>query len=197
MVYQVIKHYHENSQKMFNYRLTSRVLWDDHISFTRNAIVSILGNLPDVNVIGQRLMKNQEDIGSFIGAYYSNEQISTYVDLLKQHISIAVDVISGVEEAEARWRSNGEDIVQHMSNMNNIYWTTAIISPLWTKHMDLTIEQVNSRNAVQWEADIAAYDKNHMCMNEFSDIFSNGVIYQNMDDFCVNITGEYYGFASS
>lgn len=188
-MYQIINSYHEDNEKITDYKLRSQFLWSDHVGYTRNAIVSILSELPDVDSISQRLLKNQEDIGIFISPYYSTEQVSTYVDLLKQHIIIATDVIKGVEGSEKQWRMNGRDIVNYMNRMNKMFWPISIIGPMWSRHLNLTIAQVNARNNAMWDNDIEVYDENHNHMSEFSDLFSTGIIYQNMDMFCSHIIG--------
>lgn len=188
-MYQIVNYYHENHQKILNYKLQSRFLWEDHISYTRNAIVSILSNLPDGEAVGQRLLKNQKDIGTFISPYYSTQDVSHFVDLLKQHIVIAVDVVEGKTGAEAHWRMNGRDIVNYMQQMNRVFWPTSVTDPMWTKHLDLTIAQVDARTNSLWQQDIDAYDSNHDHMSKFADLFANGVVYQNMDKFCLSMTG--------
>lgn len=185
-MYQIINYYQENNQIITDFKLKSRYLWNDHITYTRNAIISIIAGLDDKDDISIRLLKNQEDIGYFISNYYTDSQISRFVNLLKEHIIIAVDVISGVENSETRWRLNGNELVMYMSQMNPSFWSTDIIWPLWSTHMDLTISQSNNRKNQLWSDDIAAYDDNHQCMSEFSDVFSGGIIYQNMDMFCYN-----------
>lgn len=184
-MYQIVKYYQENSQAIDEFRAASRFLWDDHVSYTRNAIVSILADLPDADAISLRLIQNQEDIGSFIAPYYSIQQTSMLVDLLTNHITIAVEVIKGTEGAEASWRANGNELVMQMYRMNPQFWPMSITSSFWTRHLDMTIEQINARKAETWQYDIAAYDLNHQHMNKFSDLFSNGVIYQNIDKFCI------------
>src|SRR5437016_10155040 len=53
-----------------NLRNDMRRLWEDHIIYTRNFIVSFAGNLPDQDAVSARLMKNQEDIGNAISSFY-------------------------------------------------------------------------------------------------------------------------------
>lgn len=192
-MHQIISYYQENTQKISEYRLRSRYLWEDHISYTRNAIISTLSSLADASLISTRLLKNQEDLGTFISPYYTTETINTFVDLLKQHIIIAAEVINGVESAEKKWLANGDDITNFMYMMNKAFWPIAIIRPLWNTHMALTIAQINSRKNQAWADDIQAYDENHVCVSQFSDLFANGVIYQNIDHFCLNTPGELHG----
>ncbi len=43
-----------------------RKLWEDHVTWTRLAIVSFAVDLPDLPATEARLMRNQVDIGSAI-----------------------------------------------------------------------------------------------------------------------------------
>lgn len=192
-MYQIISYYQENNQKISEYKLKSRYLWEDHISYTRNAIISILSGLPDIDDVTIRLLQNQEDLGTLISPYYSSTTVDAFVNLLKQHIVIAADVIKGIVSAEEKWRDNGNEIVNFMHEMNRVFWPTSITKPLWNNHLDLTITQVNARKNSVWGDDIQAYDENHVCISQFSDLFSNGIIYQNIDQFCLTTTGAIYG----
>ena len=50
-----------------------RKLWEDHITNTRNYIISALADLPDSDAVSKRLLKNQDDIGDAIKPYYGEE----------------------------------------------------------------------------------------------------------------------------
>lgn len=41
-----------------------RKLWEDHVTWTRLAIVSFAGDLPDLPATQRRLLRNQTDIGT-------------------------------------------------------------------------------------------------------------------------------------
>jgi len=51
-------------------RITMRKLWEDHITYTRNYIISALADLLDVDAVAKRLLRNQNDIGDAIAPYY-------------------------------------------------------------------------------------------------------------------------------
>lgn len=185
-MYQILTYYQENSQKILDYKMKSRSLWNDHVGYTRNAIISTLSNLPDAAAVSQRLLKNQEDIGNFFSPYYSTQQVGTLVNLLKQHINIAVDVIKNVEGAEQQWRTNGQEIVNHLYQMNRMFWPVSVTEVMWNKHLDLTISEIGARKTSKWQDDISYYDENQKCMNDFADIISTGVIHQNLSQFCLS-----------
>ena len=49
-----------------------RVLWEEHITYTRNYIISALAGLPDTDAVAQRLLRNQDDIGNAIKPFYGD-----------------------------------------------------------------------------------------------------------------------------
>jgi hypothetical protein len=54
-------------------RQDMRKLWSDHVIWTRMYVISAVGDQPDKKATTERLLKNQEDIGKAIGAYYGDE----------------------------------------------------------------------------------------------------------------------------
>lgn len=50
--------------------MAERKLWMDHVLWTRSFIVSDLDSLEDKGPVLERLLKNQDDIGSSIKPYY-------------------------------------------------------------------------------------------------------------------------------
>jgi hypothetical protein len=51
-------------------RQNMRVLWSDHVIWTRDYIVAAVADQPDQQAAAARLMKNQEDIGAAVATYY-------------------------------------------------------------------------------------------------------------------------------
>src|SRR5262245_3145095 len=103
-----------------------RVLWSDHVIWTRDYIVAAVGDQPDQQAAAARLMKNQEDIGAAIAGYYGQPAGARLTELLKSHISIAVDLIkaakagdaAGKQKADAAWHKNADDIADFLSKAN-------------------------------------------------------------------------------
>lgn len=62
---------------MVNLKQAERKLWIDHVLWIRDFIVNDLASLPDKDVVLQRLLKNQDDIGSSIKPYYGEEAGNT------------------------------------------------------------------------------------------------------------------------
>src|SRR5207248_3414214 len=74
-----------------------RKLWTDHVVWTRDYIIAAVGDQPDAPAAAARLMKNQEDIGNAIAKYYGAPAGQQLTTLLKEHISIAVDLIKAAK----------------------------------------------------------------------------------------------------
>ena len=118
-----------------------RKLWTDHVVWTRDYIIAALGDQPDAQAAANRLLKNQEDIGEAVGKIYgaaAGEQLTT---LLKEHITIAVDLIkaakagdkAGQQSADAKWQQNGVAIADFLSKANP-HWPRATLVDLMKGH---------------------------------------------------------------
>ena len=53
--------------------MAMRVLWEDHITYTRNYIISSLAGLEDAGKVAERLLRNQDDIGNAIKPDYGEQ----------------------------------------------------------------------------------------------------------------------------
>ena len=95
-----------------------RKLWEDHIIWTRLAIISLTTGSPDTEATVGRLLKNQTDIGNAVKPFYGKAAGNELTPQLRRHILIAADVIAAAKagdqaklaEAQARWAKNADDI---------------------------------------------------------------------------------------
>jgi hypothetical protein len=77
-----------------------RKLWEDHITWTRLAIISLAEDLPDLAATQARLLANQDDIGDAIKPYYGNAAGERLTTLLKQHITGAVALLQAAKSGD-------------------------------------------------------------------------------------------------
>ena len=75
-------------------RLDMRKLWEDHITYTRNYIISALADLPDKDAVAGRLLRNQDDIGAAVATYYGADAGKKLAGLLRDHIMVATEVVA-------------------------------------------------------------------------------------------------------
>jgi hypothetical protein len=166
-------------------RQDMRKLWSDHVFWTRDYIVAALGDLPEQQAAASRLMKNQEDIGSAVGTYYGKEAGDKLTSLLKDHISIAVELVSaaktgdkaGQEKADKKWHTNAEDIAEFLSKANP-NWPRKTLEDMMNMHLSTTTNEVVARLNKNWAEDIAAFDAVYDHILTMADALSDGIIKQ-------------------
>lgn len=178
------------SQSAIDLKLTLRKLWEDHITYTRNYIISAIANLEDANPVADRLMRNQDEIGNAMKSYYGNAAGKKLAALLRDHIGIAAEVVNAaiqgddenIKMAEEKWHANADEIALFL-NKANPTWALKDLTDLLYKHLDFTTGEVVSRLHKDWAADIGFYDKGHLHMLMFSDVLADGIIKQFPDHF--------------
>src|SRR5215831_2653258 len=74
-----------------------RRLWEDHIIWTRQYLVSAIAGLPDADAAAARLLRNQQDIGDAVKPFYGDAAGDRLTALLRDHILIAVDVVAAAK----------------------------------------------------------------------------------------------------
>jgi hypothetical protein len=174
------------TQKQAALHSEMRRLWEDHITWTRLAIISLTTDSPDTEATVGRLLRNQTDIGNAVRPFYGKAAGKELTKQLRRHILIAADVIAAAEagdkaklaDAQARWARNGDDIAGVLSSANPRYWKLAAMKSELRVHLKLTTEEVVARLQRNWKADVAAYDKIHRHALHLSDLLSDGLIKQ-------------------
>jgi hypothetical protein len=167
-------------------RQEMRRLWEDHITWTRLAIISLTTDSADTEATVGRLLKNQADIGDAVKPFYGEAAGNELTRQLRLHILIAADVVGAARagnqaelaDAQARWLSNADDIAAVLNNVNPKHWELATMKTEMHKHLDLTTQEVVARLQGNWSADVAAYDQIHEHILHMSDLLSSGLVKQ-------------------
>jgi len=174
------------SQAELALRTDMRRLWEDHITWTRLAIISLTTEAPDTAATVGRLLENQADLGDAIAPYYGRAAGDELTRLLRGHILIAADLVgaavagdgAGVEDAQARWSTNAGEIAAFLAAANPRSWTAEELSAVLHEHLRLTTDETLARLAGDWEADVAAYDEIHLHALGLADALSAGIVSQ-------------------
>jgi hypothetical protein len=173
------------SKPAVDLRLGMRKLWEDHITYTRNYIISALADLEDTGKVAERLLKNQDDIGNAIKPIYGDEAGKKLALLLRDHILVATEVVKAAKagnneelaKANKKWEANADDIATFLSGANPNWPKQDLVNMLY-KHLELTTGEVVSRLKKDWVADIDYYDKGHEHMLMFADVLTDGIVKQ-------------------
>jgi hypothetical protein len=163
-----------------------RVLWEDHIVWTRLAIISLTTGSPDTEATVGRLLQNQTDLGDAVKPFYGDAAGDQLTTELRNHILIAADLIAAAKagdaaklaEEQARWQRNADDIAGVLASVNPRFWKLAVLKKEMRTHLTLTTNEAVARLQADWDADVAAYDEIHRHILHMSDYLAAGLIKQ-------------------
>jgi hypothetical protein len=163
-----------------------RKLWEDHITWTRLAIVSFMSDLPDLQATEARLLANQEDIGDAIKPFYGKKAGTKLTALLKAHILGAVNLMAAakggdqaaVAKASAAWNANGRAIADFLHSANPHNWPRGEMRSMMQTHLDQTLKEAVDRLNGRHAAEVRDYDAIHAHILEMADALSAGIIKQ-------------------
>jgi hypothetical protein len=163
-----------------------RKLWEDHVTWTRLAIVSYISELPDLEATEARLLENQVDIGNAIEPFYGRKAGAKLTGLLKQHILGAVDLMAAakggdrasVAKASSAWNANGRQIADFLHAANRTAWPAKEMRSMMQVHLDQTLKEAVDRFGGKHAAEVRDYDAIHAHILEMADMLSAGIIKQ-------------------
>jgi hypothetical protein len=166
-----------------------RKLWEDHVVWTRQFIVSAAtesGNLADIGPTTDRLLANQTDIGNALKPFYGEAAGDQVTTLLRDHILTAAELVAAakagnaaaVEKASTAWYQNADDIATALNGLNPKHWPLAEMKAHMEDHLDLTLREAVARLQGRFADDIAAYDEIHVQILGMADMLSDGIIAQ-------------------
>lgn len=175
-------------------RANLRRLWADHAIWTRQYIVAFAADAPDTGTAATRLLKNQEHIGNAVVPFYGQAAGTALTELLKQHIMIAVDLLTaakagddtGFQREDARWSHNAEEIAALLSGANPQHWPKADVLDLLNTHLKLTKDEAVARLTAKWADDVTAFDDIFTEILTVSDTLADGIARQFPDRFKAN-----------
>ena len=162
-----------------------RKLWTDHVVWTRAYIVAAVADHPDAQAAAGRLMNNQEDIGNAVAKFYGAPAGQQLTTLLKEHISIAVDLIKAAkggdkpaqQAADARWQANAVQIADFLAQANP-NWPRATLVDLMKMHLSTTTAEVVARLNKDWQGDVQAFDAVYEHILKMADALADGIVKQ-------------------
>jgi hypothetical protein len=162
-----------------------RELWEDHVNWTRNVIFCLVDGLPGSDQAVARLMKNQEDIGDLIKPFYGEEAGNRLTILLKEHISIAAEVINAAKVGDEytlkivneKWYDNANEIAMFLCTTNHKLDCYSI-RMMMRYHLKLTSDEAICRINRDYDNDIIITDKVHKEIRVMSDMIYEAIVKQ-------------------
>jgi hypothetical protein len=163
-----------------------RKLWEDHVTWTRLAIVTFADGSAGFDASATRLLQNQTDIGDAIKPFYGRAAGTRLTVLLHDHITIAVELLQAAkagdtaafDAAKARWYANANDIADFLAAANPRFWPRATMRAAMKTHLDQTLAEAVDELGADYPASVAAYEEIHLHILDMADLLSSGIIRQ-------------------
>ena len=163
-----------------------RKLWEDHITWTRLAIVTFADGSPSFDATAGRLLQNQTDIGNAIKPFYGPAAGNKLTALLHDHITIAVELLQAAktgnthafDAANTRWYANGNDIADFLAAANPRSWPDAVMRADMKNHLDQTLAEAAHELQAQYPESVTDYEGIHAHILMMADQLSAGIIAQ-------------------
>ena len=159
-----------------------RMLWEQHVMWTRMAQVGIIHELPETELIIQRLLRNPVDFANALAPFYGDEAADEFQNLLTGHLTIAAELINALKagnnnaaaDANRRWRDNAEQIAAFLGSINP-NWSEDDWSAMLNEHLDLLSNSVTEMLAKNYEESINGFDDVEMQALEMADVMAEGI----------------------
>jgi hypothetical protein len=161
-------------------------LWEDHINWTRQVIISFAAGLPDLKAAETRLLRNQTDIGDAIKPFYGAAAGTQLTSLLRTHILQAATLLQAAKagnkpalaKAQTAWYANAHQIAAFLAKTNPDNWKLPAMTSMMNTHLALTTQEAVARLQGNWTADIAAFDHVQDEILEMSHMLTAGIVAQ-------------------
>ena len=181
---QVVQHKSQATLDATAFHDQMRKLWEDHVTWTRLAIVTFADGSAGFDATAARLMRNQKDIGNAIKPFYGKAAGNQLTALLEDHIGIAVELLqaaqAGDDDAYAKanraWYANADDIADFLARANPHHWPRAAMRAAMRGHLDMTLAEASHELTGQYAASVADYEEVHHHILGMADVLSSGIV---------------------
>lgn len=173
------------SEQEVSLKSSMRLVWEQHVYWTRLTIISLAFNLPDVDFVTARLLRNPTDMGNLLKPYYGNRIATRFSNLIREHLVIAVELVKAakagdqkaVAAAERRWYANGEEIAEFLSTINP-YILKNEFKEMFFEHLALTTSEAVFIIQKDYKSSIAVFDKIEAEALQMADTITVGIVKQ-------------------
>lgn len=162
-----------------------RLLWEQHVVWTRLTIISIVFGLPDVDLVTNRLLRNPQDFAALLRPLYGDRIASRFAELFTSHLVIAAELVKAAKagdakaaaDAEKRWYANADEIAAFLGSINP-FWSEQQWRNMLHKHLALTKAEAVNILTGKYAEGITVFDQIEKQALEMADVMTCGIIRQ-------------------
>jgi hypothetical protein len=162
-----------------------RLLWEQHVYWTRMAVMGIVHDLPEAQLIQQRLLRNPVDFANAFLPFYGERVANEFEKLMTEHLTIAAELVTAakagdtnaVNDANKRWHDNADKIAELLGSINP-YWTVEDWSAMMDEHLKLLSDNSVMMISGKYEESINTFDDIETQALEMADMMADGIMMQ-------------------
>lgn len=147
--------------------------------------MSTAANLPDVDLVTRRLLRNPLDFQAALEPLYGHDIASRFAVLLTEHLAIAAELVQAakagdsarVADAERRWYANADEIAAFLAYINP-FWSEEEWRTMLREHLSLTQTEAVAILSMDFETGIQVFDNVELQALEMADMMTEGIVRQ-------------------
>lgn len=172
-------------------RVEMRQLWADHMEWTYATVDAFFHDAPGLNSKLNRLLLNQEHIGTSMKPHFGNGLGDELTVLLTAHITGAVPVLTAaqngdneaLQEALDDWYENAQEVGDHFASMNPEFWAQTELRDMWKTHITQTVDYSVDLLLSDLDKAVDDYQEAYDHMMGFADLLARGIALRFPDNF--------------
>lgn len=162
-----------------------RLLWEQHVYWTRLVISGIVFDSPDLEQSRARLLRNPEDFGSVFAAFYGEETAEEFEKLFTMHLKIADQLVYAAKagnsteaaEVEKSWYENADQIAEFLASINS-HWSLQRWREMLYSHLAMTKQEAEDFISGNYEASVVVFDNIEREALVMADMMTKGLVRQ-------------------
>jgi len=163
----------------------NRLLWMEHVNWTRMTIISIVFGLPDLPFVQKRLLQNATDLGNCLRPFYGDQIADRYAELIKEHLLIAAQLVTAAAKGDAatadakekEWYRNADEIAVFLNRINP-YLSIEEVQKMFYTHLALTKKEAVTMIQKNYQEDVEVFDDIEAEALAMSDMIASAIVMQ-------------------
>ena len=164
---------------------TIRMLWEQHGTWTRLAIESIVYSLPDADAATNRLLRNPKDFEAVLKPFYGDQIAAKFSELLTSHLVIAAQLVKAAKAgdtkaaaaAEKAWYANADEIAAFLASINP-YWSQEVWQNMMHEHLAFVKGEAVDMLNKKYQQSVDTYDNMEQQILKMADYMTEGIYRQ-------------------
>ncbi len=160
-----------------------RLLWGQHVDWTKSLIISTMYGLPDVEVVTDRYLRSAKDFEAVLSPIYGDTVAARFAELLTNHERITAEYIialkdnnnAAIADAEKRLYSNANKFAAFLADINP-YWSANEWRIMLYDHIDLIKREADALIKGNFAESILTHDNADNRAMQMADFMTDGIV---------------------